>query len=1413
MSPRTLDLFQAVYDSDIPSIQEFLHSEGNVNAFDENGNNALILAVRAGDLDVIEILCKNGADVNLTSPSHNAPLMEAVSSGRMCVVEFLCDNGADVNAVNDEGLSPLMWISEDEDEPIARLLIEKHKADVNHKNKRGVSVLIHAADKGFTRIVQVLIDSGASLSYATVSGWSALLKATRNKDFETVQLLLQNGVDVNQVTRDGWNALMLACYRPCHLIAQLLVDAGAELNLINAKGFSPLMYACYNGAMETVKLLLERGADLVKIANDGMTALQLARLTGNSELIDHILTYGDAHKRLLIEAAKNKDHVGVVRMLLECGIDVNTTDGRQKSVLMMASELGNLEAVRSILERPDVNVNAANKRGWNSLMLAAFGGHCEVVGELLQKGAEVDAVNSKGNNSLLMATHQLHLEMVQLLLGFGSDVNHSNQDGWTAVMLAAQNEALGILQVLLQHQASVNMSNHQGQTALMLASEYGHIDIIQQLLCSNENAMDTTASHLDSSEIRAQAMTPVVDVHKMNKKGETALVLACKGGHEKIVEILIEKGSNVNHRSEDGTSPLKAAVSCGHSPIVECLLKNKAGVDVADEFGDTALMTAAKLKNKTTAEILMRYNANLDHKNSTNLTAWDIAENNGSKDILDLMQTMRKNRMIDSYRSITLDENRTTGSDFDNRRGEPVIHVERQYCVTCSSTTDTRSNSSKQSLPSSLPRVNSNPATDVKPNYRTPSTESLISHEMSCMKNLHSNPSSIPCINSREEEPNENLHRNSNEYTIKLSENHVEKHLPEKTLNLCSHGPNEAPANSEGTQANSGHDQANSERESGHNGQESPHAHELCERVLKVDDVIRDFLRRDSQPLKVERNLEMKRTNDQNKTDEVKQGNPDHNNEKQTWSLKNKAPLGPGLVSNTAVPLTQARQCEVKKGGDQYYNSSELFKAKSQEELKEFLAQGESPAYANMKASRDIDSGSQAREGNRGASTRPYTPESCLHPDSVLPASRSDELLKPCFSEFTDSIEVYEDVCYIPCNFPSSVYSERSPTTYQEALAMQSTETYIKQFTRADSPSEISYILNRSTSPIETDCETRDYVTSTNGCLEYNETQVGPVTFLQSDQTSFFGPSRTFHLDDNRPRKGHQAKNNIIIGTADVVAFEQSHLKCATRRGILRPRVVPLDIDAEITQPLLCSRGSAMATDSSDAEETLYETVGQYATVGDPIDSSPLGVDSNLNVGSSINRHPKVEQYPQWINDIIQAVNTAPKNGSQTDQPMQLNIHYDATVHNVTIPSTQFCAINNSSITTTNEVDSGNTKDITMVRGKKEPLSPEEDLTIRKNFSYLKRNLNPILIADLMCREGIFDSSDMEDVMRPRFMKRKSHVLLQKMLNAGSGDAFDVFMDALENVHPRVADKLKSSSLESLPARGDKRRCCKCCVQ
>jgi ankyrin repeat protein len=76
------------------------------------------------------------------------------------------------------------------------------------------------------------------------------------------------------------------------------------------------------------------------------------------------------------------------------------------------------------------------------------------------------------------------------------------------------------------------------------------------------------------------------------------LLDAAKSGDVKTVKLLLEKGADVNTKSDDGGTALMSAAKRGYMEIIKLLFEKGADVNAKRKDGTTALMLALVLCNR-----------------------------------------------------------------------------------------------------------------------------------------------------------------------------------------------------------------------------------------------------------------------------------------------------------------------------------------------------------------------------------------------------------------------------------------------------------------------------------------------------------------------------------------------------------------------------------------------------------------------------------------------------------------------------------------------------------------------------------------------------------------------------------------------------------------------------------------------
>ncbi|CAE7228827.1 unnamed protein product [Symbiodinium necroappetens] len=129
-----------------------------------------------------------------------------------------------------------------------------------------------------------------------------------------------------------------------------------------------------------------------------------------------------------------------------------------------------------------------------------------------------------------------------------------------------------------------------GRTALMDAAQGGHDPVVQLLLeVSLRDSCDSTALMEASSHGHAEVVGLLLEAgaHRdsQDSDGSTALMHAAYGGHFQVVQLLLEAGAQKDLHDNQGITALMDAARCGKTDIMKLLLQAGAQRDLKDDAG------------------------------------------------------------------------------------------------------------------------------------------------------------------------------------------------------------------------------------------------------------------------------------------------------------------------------------------------------------------------------------------------------------------------------------------------------------------------------------------------------------------------------------------------------------------------------------------------------------------------------------------------------------------------------------------------------------------------------------------------------------------------------------------------------------------------------------------------------------
>lgn len=208
---------------------------------------------------LVKLLCEHCINVDSVTPSGQRPVHLALSAGLYSVALLLCSKAPDssyVDCADASGTTPLH-------------LACMHSKQGTHSGSRPTQL----------QVIRKLLEMGASVNARTNNrGSSPLSFAILNDDLEVVSLLLDHRADLTAVDIDGMSALHDAVIAQSVAIMEALIAAGADVNLCDTNtGQTPLILAATEGGVAAAECLLNHGADLnYRESRMGFTALHRA---------------------------------------------------------------------------------------------------------------------------------------------------------------------------------------------------------------------------------------------------------------------------------------------------------------------------------------------------------------------------------------------------------------------------------------------------------------------------------------------------------------------------------------------------------------------------------------------------------------------------------------------------------------------------------------------------------------------------------------------------------------------------------------------------------------------------------------------------------------------------------------------------------------------------------------------------------------------------------------------------------------------------------------------------------------------------------------------------------------------------------------------------------------------------------
>ncbi|XP_074799884.1 uncharacterized protein LOC141982068 isoform X7 [Natator depressus] len=583
-----------------------LKSGADVNVEQENGETAMHVAARHGNLRMIKALIEEGGELTSQSKAGECPLHIAVQHCHLPVVEEIlnylatekshAEASACVNQENKAGETPLhlaaavkkdMVHFEGEETKIIAMLME-YDADISRTTRVSLETPLHyCARVGNADVLLEMLKHIStsrmqqSINKQAKNDWSPLLVAAERGHTAIVKILLQHHARVDVFDEHGKAALHLAAENGHDQIADVLLWHKAFVNAKTKLGLTPLHLSAQNGYNHLVKLLVETHlASIDAMTLTKRTPLHLAALTGQLD---------------------------VCTSLLSMSADVNATDMQGQTPLHLAAENDHSEVVQFFLKHKPELVTSANVEGSTCAHIAASKGSVAVIKELLKfnkVGATTARNKTNYSTPLHLAAAGGHREVVKVLLQTGASAADEDGEGMTAIHLAAKHGHISVLEALKGSISLRITSTKTGFTALHVAAHYGQLDFVRDMLARGLATMHSEPPKFTSEgqQVKEQG----------SESGFTPLHLAAQSGHESLVRLLLNyPGVQVDCQTslQQGWGPLHFAAKSGFLDSVRLLVESGATPTLESKEGRIPIQYAAAENHQEVVSFLMKRNS------------------------------------------------------------------------------------------------------------------------------------------------------------------------------------------------------------------------------------------------------------------------------------------------------------------------------------------------------------------------------------------------------------------------------------------------------------------------------------------------------------------------------------------------------------------------------------------------------------------------------------------------------------------------------------------------------------------------------------------------------------------------------------------------------------------------------------
>ena len=620
------------------------------------GWTALHYFAKKGSYEFVRTVVDMGININLKTNEGKNCLHIAADCGHFSLCRTLINNHKiDVQLPDNDGWTAFHYFAQNGSYDLVKV-VANMEIDINLETHFRENCLHIAAEYGRFSLCRMLISKHkVDVQLPDQCGWTALHYFASNGSYELVKTVADMGIDINLKTIDGKNCLHIAADNGhFHLCRMLISKHNADVQLPDNNGWTALHYFAKKGNYELVKSVADMGTDInLKTNNDGNCLhiaanychLNLCRTLIKEHKFDVQLPEDQGWTALHYFA--KFDCYELLKAVADMGIDINPKTNNGENCLHIAADYVHLDLCRTLINNHKVDVQVPDNYGWAALHYFARNGSYELVKDVADMGIDINLKTNNGENCLHIAAGYGHFNLCRMLISkHNVDMLLPDNHGWTALHYFAKNGSCELVKAVADMGIDINFKTNNGENCLHIATRFGHLNLCKVFIEKYKFDVRTTTiderTPLHFSVINGNFALFLYILRKGSEifcktsKMENVLHLASFGGHFNICKFILEYFIK---EYEDNNIKNQYTLN-GKSYSSQVFYKYKAiFLHAMDVDGNTYLNLAAKGNEAKVCELLLRYDTEIiTLSNKEDKTAKDIAKDKGHKNVLNVLK-------------------------------------------------------------------------------------------------------------------------------------------------------------------------------------------------------------------------------------------------------------------------------------------------------------------------------------------------------------------------------------------------------------------------------------------------------------------------------------------------------------------------------------------------------------------------------------------------------------------------------------------------------------------------------------------------------------------------------------------------------------------------------------------------------